>query len=97
MVRKIYSEKILGKLSVKPCLGQKQVGNAWDNKPVQFGYQTNATGDVKKYAATFNYTNFESKLSACIPYGTGELYKNTVTDERDFFINLKMDKDRFAE
>ncbi|MDR4894418.1 MULTISPECIES: DUF6443 domain-containing protein [unclassified Chryseobacterium] len=78
---KIYSEKILESSPLNRVLGQKQVGNAWANKPVQFGYQVNVTGDVKKYTATFNYTNFESKLLAPGSYGTGELYKNTVTDE----------------
>ncbi|MDR4890959.1 MULTISPECIES: DUF6443 domain-containing protein [unclassified Chryseobacterium] len=78
---KIYSEKILEKSPLDRVLGQKQVGNAWDNKPVQFGYQANVTGEVKKYTATFNYANFESKLLVSGSYGTGELYKNTVTDE----------------
>ncbi|MBP1165652.1 RHS repeat-associated protein [Chryseobacterium sp. PvR013] len=78
---KIYSEKILESSPLNRVLGQKQVGNAWANKPVQFGYQANATGEVKKYTATFNYTNFESKLLAPGSYGAGELYKNTITDE----------------
>ncbi|WP_288443868.1 DUF6443 domain-containing protein [uncultured Chryseobacterium sp.] len=78
---KIYSEKIIENSPLNRILGQKQVGNAWDSKPVQFGYAANADGDVKKYTATFKYNNSESKLIFSGFYGTGQLYKNTVTDE----------------
>ncbi|MCW1961003.1 RHS repeat-associated core domain-containing protein [Chryseobacterium viscerum] len=78
---KIYSEKILENSPLDRVLAQKQVGNAWDNKPVQFGYDANADGEVKKYTATFNYTTFTSSLTLSGSYGTGQLYKNTVTDE----------------
>ncbi|MDW9381783.1 DUF6443 domain-containing protein [Chryseobacterium sp. JV558] len=78
---KIYSEKFLENSPLDRILSQKQVGSAWDNKPVQFGYDANADGEVKKYTATFSYTNFESKLILSGSYGTGQLYKNTVTDE----------------
>ncbi|MDW9378607.1 DUF6443 domain-containing protein [Chryseobacterium sp. JV558] len=78
---KIYSEKILENSPLDRILSQKQVGTAWDNKPVQFGYDANADGEVKKFTATFTYTNFESKLILSGSYGIGQLYKNTVTDE----------------
>ncbi|WP_077414000.1 DUF6443 domain-containing protein [Chryseobacterium sp. JV274] len=78
---KIYSEKILENSPLDRVLGQKQVGNAWDNKPVQFGYDANADGEVKKYTAAFNYTTFTSSLTLSGSYGIGQLYKNTVTDE----------------
>ncbi len=78
---KIYSEKILENSPLDRILSQKQVGNAWDNKPVQFGYDANADGEVKKYTATFNYTTFTSQLTLSGSYGVGQLYKNTVTDE----------------
>ncbi len=78
---KIYSEKILENSPLDRILSQKQVGNAWGNKPVHFGYDANADGEVKKYTATFSYTNFESKLILSGSYGIGQLYKNTVTDE----------------
>ncbi|MBB6332868.1 RHS repeat-associated protein [Chryseobacterium sediminis] len=78
---KIYSEKVLENSPLDRILGQKQVGTAWGNKPVQFGYAVNADGDVKKYTATFNYTTFVSSLTLSGSYGTGQLYKNTVTDE----------------
>ncbi|WPO89700.1 DUF6443 domain-containing protein [Chryseobacterium sp. HR92] len=78
---KIYSEKILENSPLDRVLAQKQVGTAWDNKPVQFGYDTNADGEVKKYTATFNYTTFTASLILSGSYGIGQLYKNTVTDE----------------
>ncbi|WP_426477978.1 DUF6443 domain-containing protein [Chryseobacterium sp. CBSDS_008] len=78
---KIYSEKILETSPLDRILAQKQVGTAWNNKPVQFGYDANTDGEVKKYTATFNYTNFTSQLTLSGTYGTGQLYKNTVTDE----------------
>ncbi|MDR4951152.1 DUF6443 domain-containing protein [Chryseobacterium sp. ES2] len=78
---KIYSEKILENSPLDRIIGQKQVGTAWDNKPVQFGYDANADGEVKKYTATFNYTTFTSQLTLSGSYGIGQLYKNTVTDE----------------
>ncbi|MDR3023195.1 DUF6443 domain-containing protein [Chryseobacterium sp.] len=78
---KIYSEKILENSPLDRILGQKQVGTAWDNKPVQFGYDANADGEVKKYTATFNYTTFTASLTLSSSYGIGQLYKNTVTDE----------------
>ncbi|MGE8536204.1 MAG: DUF6443 domain-containing protein, partial [Chryseobacterium sp.] len=78
---KIYSEKILENSPLDRVLGQKQVGNAWDNKPVQFGYDANADGEVKKYTAAFTYATFTSSLTLSGSYGIGQLYKNTVTDE----------------
>ena len=78
---KIYSEKILENSPLDRILGQKQVGTAWDNKPVQFGYDANADGEVKKYTATFNYTTFTASLTLSGSYAVGQLYKNTVTDE----------------
>ncbi|MFS4472153.1 DUF6443 domain-containing protein [Chryseobacterium sp. T20] len=78
---KIYSEKIFENSPLDRVLAQKQVGTAWDNKPVQFGYDVNADGEVKKYNATFNYTTFTSQLTLSGSYGIGQLYKNTVTDE----------------
>ncbi|MEJ5049493.1 DUF6443 domain-containing protein [Chryseobacterium culicis] len=78
---KIYSEKILENSPLDRILAQKQVGTVWDNKPLQFGYDTNIIGEVKKYTATFNHTTFTSILNLSGSYGLGQLYKNTVTDE----------------
>ncbi|SDH98937.1 RHS repeat-associated core domain-containing protein [Chryseobacterium taeanense] len=78
---KIFAEKILENSPLDRILQQKQVGTAWDTKPVQFGYDVNIVGEVKKYMATFNYNTFEAKITASGFYGAGQLYKNTVTDE----------------
>ncbi|MCD0479264.1 RHS repeat-associated core domain-containing protein [Chryseobacterium sp. LC2016-29] len=79
---KIYAEKILENSPLDRVLEQKQVGQAWSDKPVKFNYDANADGEVKKYTATFNYSNFESEISlSSTGYGANQLYKNTVTDE----------------
>ncbi|WP_374461047.1 DUF6443 domain-containing protein [Chryseobacterium taeanense] len=78
---KIYSEKNLENSPLDRILSQKQVGNAWDSKPVQFGYDSNIDGEVKRYNATFNYTTFESSITASGSYGAKQLYKSTLIDE----------------
>ncbi|WP_426279162.1 DUF6443 domain-containing protein [Chryseobacterium sp. S-02] len=62
-------------------LSQVQPGLDWQGHPVQFGYDTNVDGEVKKYTTSFNYSTFESSIPVSTTYGTGQLYKNTVTDE----------------
>jgi len=78
---KIYSEKILENSPLDRVLQQKQVGNDWNIKPIQFEYGMNAAGDVKNYTATFNYATFESNISLSGVYAAGQLYKTTITDE----------------
>jgi RHS repeat-associated protein len=78
---KIYSEKQLENSPLDRILSQKQVGIAWNDKPVQFGYDVNIDGEVKKYTTTFNYSTFESTIPVSTTYGANQLYKNTVTDE----------------
>ncbi|MCY1660969.1 DUF6443 domain-containing protein [Chryseobacterium sp. SL1] len=81
---KIYSEKILENSPLDRILQQKQVGNAWDTKPVQFGYDANTTADaVKKYTTVTTWVNGASSsvLSQSSNYAAARLYKNTVTDE----------------
>ncbi len=78
---KIYAEKILENSPLNRVLEQKQVGNAWSNKPVKFEYSANADEEVKKYTAIFNNSNFESSISLSGNYEANKLYKATVTDE----------------
>ncbi|WP_233788815.1 DUF6443 domain-containing protein, partial [Chryseobacterium scophthalmum] len=79
---KIYAEKVLENSPLNRVLQQKQVGNDWANKPVKFDYDANIAGEVKKYVATFNYSNFTSSISLSTSgYEANQLYKNTVTDE----------------
>lgn len=78
----IFSKKEFENSPLDRVLEQKQVGNAWNDKPIKFDYDANADGEVKKYVATFNYSNFESSISLSTSgYGANQLYKNTVTDE----------------
>jgi RHS repeat-associated protein len=62
-------------------LSQVQPGTAWQGKPVQFTYDANIAGEVKKYVATYNYSTLASSINASGTYGAGQLYKNTVMDE----------------
>ncbi|TXF77774.1 DUF6443 domain-containing protein [Chryseobacterium sp.] len=78
---KIYAEKILESSPLDRILQQKQVGNDWNTHPVQFGYDANTHTEVKKYAASFNYTTFEATINLSGTYGENQLYKNSVTDE----------------
>ena len=79
---KMYAEKILENSPLDRVLEQKQVGTAWNDKPVKFNYDANADGEVKKYTSTFNYSTFTSEIVlSSTGYGANQLYKNTVTDE----------------
>ncbi|CAD7801671.1 hypothetical protein CHRY9390_00811 [Chryseobacterium aquaeductus] len=80
---KIYSEKVPENSPLDRIQQQIQVGTAWANKPVQFGYDTNITGEVKKYTTTTVWENGATKsgVSDGGSYPQGQLYKNTVTDE----------------
>jgi len=81
---KPFSEKILESSPLDRVLQQKQVGMAWETKPVQLGYDANTTGDaVKKYTTVTTWLDgaTSSVLSQTTNYGTAQLYKNTVTDE----------------
>ncbi|WP_082140651.1 DUF6443 domain-containing protein [Chryseobacterium sp. FH2] len=78
---KIYAEKVLENSPLDRLEQQIQVGNEWSGKPVKFDYEANIDGEVKKYAATFNYSAFTSGITLSGSYGAGQLYKNTVTDE----------------
>ncbi|KQT35597.1 hypothetical protein ASG22_00805 [Chryseobacterium sp. Leaf405] len=63
-------------------LSQVQPGTPWEQHPVQFGYEANANGEVKKYIATFNYSTFSAELTVSTTgYAANQLYKNPVTDE----------------
>ncbi|MGE6398158.1 DUF6443 domain-containing protein, partial [Chryseobacterium scophthalmum] len=78
---KFYSEKILENSPLDRIQQHIQVGNEWSAKSVKFDYGANIDGEVKKYVATFNYSNFSSSITLSGNYGVNQLYKNTVTDE----------------
>jgi len=78
----IFSKKEFEASPLDRVLEQRQVGTAWSSKPVKFDYEANENGEVKKYVATFDYASFSSEITLSpTPYGAGQLYKNTVTDE----------------
>ncbi|NMR34682.1 RHS repeat-associated core domain-containing protein [Chryseobacterium aquaticum] len=81
---KIYAEKIFESSPLNRVFEQKQVGNAWNDKPVKFEYDANSVADaVKKYTTTTTMLNgaTNSVLSQTDYYGANKLFKNTVTDE----------------
>lgn len=81
---KPFSEKILENSPLDRILLQKQVGTAWSNKPVQFGYDANTVQDaVKKYSTVTTWVDgaTSSALSQSSSYGAAQLYKNTIADE----------------
>ncbi|PKF74381.1 sugar-binding protein [Chryseobacterium sp. PMSZPI] len=80
---KIFSESILEKSPLERIEQQVQVGNDWAGKPVQFNYNTNVSGEVKKYVTSTTWADEAtlSSVSLSGSYGAAQLYKNTVTDE----------------
>ncbi|WP_313091021.1 DUF6443 domain-containing protein [Chryseobacterium flavum] len=87
---KIYAEKVLENSPLDRIQQQIQVGNAWNNKPVVFGYAVNTDTDVRKYSTTTtfveNRTNSVLKVANDANalngfYKANQLYKNSVKDE----------------
>ncbi|ASW72834.1 sugar-binding protein [Chryseobacterium piperi] len=88
---KIFAEKTLENSPLDRILEQKQVGNAWNTKPVKFDYGTNTATEVRKYVTTTTFmegrTNSVLKVaandanSASGFYKANQLYKNSVKDE----------------
>lgn len=83
-LEKIYSEKILESSPLDRVFEKKQVGNAWNDKPIKFEYDANSVEDaVKKYTTTTTWVSgaTNSVLTQTTNYGANQLYKNTVIDE----------------
>jgi RHS repeat-associated protein len=81
---KIYAEKVLENSPLDRILQQKQVGTAWNDKPVQFGYDTNIHEDyVRKYETSTTWVEGRTQTSVQLLqyFLPNQLYKNTVTDE----------------
>lgn len=71
---KIYSEKKLEYSPLDRITQQIQVGTAWQNKPVNFGYETNGVNEVYKFITTTTWPNdaTNSTLTKGI-YGANQL------------------------
>ncbi|SHF71935.1 DUF6443 domain-containing protein, partial [Chryseobacterium vrystaatense] len=81
----IFSEKVFENSPLDRIFAQKQVGNAWSDKPITFSYDTNKVNEVYQYKTSTTWENGATKsglsLSATETYPAGQLYKNTVKDE----------------
>ncbi|WP_394665914.1 DUF6443 domain-containing protein [uncultured Chryseobacterium sp.] len=78
---KIFIERQLEDSPLNRVLEQRQYGNAWTDHPAKFDYDTNITGEVKNYVASFNYTTFQGTITLSGDYPAKQLYKNVTTDE----------------
>ncbi|WP_050009476.1 DUF6443 domain-containing protein [Flavobacterium sp. B17] len=82
---KFYSNKILENSPLDRIQQQVQVGNAWSNNPVTFGYDANKSADkVMRFWSNVywpNQNNNDLRLETAKYFGDNQLYKNIVTDE----------------
>ncbi|GEJ43567.1 DUF6443 domain-containing protein [Chryseobacterium sp. ON_d1] len=64
-------------------LSQVRPGTIWQTHPVQFKYEANEDGEVKKYISSTNWVNNETSSDVIESgfYPAGKLYKNSVIDE----------------
>lgn len=82
---KAFTEKLLESSPLDRILEKKQIGTAWQGKPVKFEYQTNSVNDkVRKFTATTTWsgnTAVSSVIWSLNDFGTHQLYKNMTIDE----------------
>ncbi|MEN4762851.1 DUF6443 domain-containing protein, partial [Chryseobacterium sp. C39-AII1] len=80
---KIYSENVLESSPLSKVLQQINVGTQWASKPINFGYEANAAGEVDKFTVSTSWENGATKsvLTKSGTYPAERLSKSTVTDE----------------
>ncbi|MGG1920563.1 DUF6443 domain-containing protein [Chryseobacterium sp. NRRL B-14798] len=82
---KIYAEKVLEPSPLGRLQQQKNIGNEWNTKPVQFGYDTNKVSEVYLHLISTTWEDGVTKnvlsLSPTETYAPGQLYKSTVKNE----------------
>lgn len=86
---KIYSEIKMENSPIDRIQQKVNVGTDWSGKPVNYSYDTNSEGEVRKYITTTtwqeNRTNSILKVATTNAsngfYLPQQLYKNSVTDE----------------
>jgi len=86
-----YSEKTFENSPLNRVLAQAAPGNTWKKgggHEIQFQYQTNSAGEVKRYDVVGN--NVVENLN---PYSPGTLYKTVTTDENGQPIQEFKDKE----
>ncbi len=76
-----YSHSNLESSPLDRPISKFNEGSSWQQNPVNYSYGANATGEVRKYIATFDYNTFQSVITVSADYTSGQLYKNSVTDE----------------
>lgn len=82
-----FSHKVLENSPLDRIQQQIQAGDAWQSRPVTFGYETNGSSEVLKFTVTTPVSWFEGithstlSLTSETYYASNQLYKNTVTDE----------------
>jgi len=81
---KIFAEKIMENSPLDRILQHKQVGQAWNDKPVQFEYGANVQADyVRKYETSTTWVDGRTQTSVQLLqyFLPDQLYKNTIVDE----------------
>ncbi|WP_223609322.1 DUF6443 domain-containing protein, partial [Chryseobacterium sp. OSA05B] len=81
---KIYSEKVYDNIYTDRIKKVIPVGEAWAQKSVEMGYDTNANGEVRKYMVTTeNWIEgrTDSKITLSGTYAANQLMKTSITDE----------------
>jgi RHS repeat-associated protein len=79
-----FTHQDLEKSSLDRSLFQKQQGTEWQQKPVEFKYETNTINDhVRRFSTVTIWNNnaTASQVKFQLDFGIGQLFKNTVIDE----------------
>ncbi|SDH84874.1 RHS repeat-associated core domain-containing protein [Chryseobacterium taeanense] len=79
---RIYSEKIYDNVYTYRVKQVVSLGNAWTQKPVNLGYDTNIAGEVKKYDIITGWVDkrTDSQILVSAPYPANQLMKSSVMD-----------------
>ncbi|MGH1516141.1 RHS repeat domain-containing protein [Chryseobacterium sp. JK1] len=80
---KIFSEKVYDNVYTNRIKQMVPAGNAWSQKPLNMGYDTNIDGEVKRYTISTSWleSRTESGIILLDPYSGNKLIKTSVTDE----------------
>ncbi|WBV60642.1 DUF6443 domain-containing protein [Chryseobacterium camelliae] len=78
-----YSESVVESSPTGRPLSQTKPGTDFQGHPITFGYEMNASGEVKKYTVTTSWQNGATAetMSQDGTFAAGQLMKNSVTDE----------------